>query len=812
MQYNTRKTLINIIFVFLVLLGITGSWFLFYTNSVIQNSQTYVSYIFDIRRLNDEIDTRMGENTTIVNFDAVNRKLNEMTDKLNAVANYPGFYDFFLIRSNRAIFRNFEKAILAKKAMLEEYKTRKSQAIESTINLASNLRHTKEVRTMAGFFTRLILSRFGDALDSEDFDKEVAALHARLAVSETHASVDYNYIGKLMGLNQDLVDLASIEEKNNQLNISAKAIRLIDALNSYIHRNFLILGFGIFVLGLILVLFFARIVSDYVKTIKLRKYARQMDDILEFSNNSLITVDSKGLVIKASEYFKASNNNFLNKPLEFLDEMGERIDIIGNLLESRSIQKYDFAMRKKSDGELVYEKIMATPNFDKSGKLVDADIILQDFSKEYIINERLGRAGFEQKKAATIDKETGFSNHLALTEQLALREHAHVLYISIDQFSNIVFFYNQATVLLILIEIGKTINLCLENNRINAHLYHLQEDKFCVYYQDNRLEADVKHLLSYFTPNIIISDDSGHDISIDLDITIGVSLNVDTINTDRLTQARLAHQKARRNEENLAYYQQNDDSEKIYRQNQYISRLIRYALNTNKITTECQPIFDLQLSNNETNSYQIHSYEILVRMLDEQNKMHYPGEFLGVAKQAGLYLSITRAVINRAFELINRFNYRFSINLSSSDMSNTSVRELMLKKLDECEHPQNVTIEVLETEEIEGSFEEVYGFLKQVRERGCRVAIDDFGSGYANLAMLLELNVDYIKLDGSIVRRLPYDEDAVNLISALANFANNEGYTMVAEFVSDQAILDVVKHLGVRYAQGYLLGRPRMLA
>ena len=344
------------------------------------------------------------------------------------------------------------------------------------------------------------------------------------------------------------------------------------------------------------------------------------------------------------------------------------------------------------------------------------------------------------------------------------------------------------------------------------HLYHLQEDKFCVYYQDNRLEADVKHLLSYFTPNIIISDDSGHDISIDLDITIGVSLNVDTINTDRLTQARLAHQKARRNEENLAYYQQNDDSEKIYRQNQYISRLIRYALNTNKITTECQPIFDLQLSNNETNSYQIHSYEILVRMLDEQNKMHYPGEFLGVAKQAGLYLSITRAVINRAFELINRFNYRFSINLSSSDMSNTSVRELMLKKLDECEHPQNVTIEVLETEEIEGSFEEVYGFLKQVRERGCRVAIDDFGSGYANLAMLLELNVDYIKLDGSIVRRLPYDEDAVNLISALANFANNEGYTMVAEFVSDQAILDVVKHLGVRYAQGYLLGRPRMLA
>ena len=95
-----------------------------------------------------------------------------------------------------------------------------------------------------------------------------------------------------------------------------------------------------------------------------------------------------------------------------------------------------------------------------------------------------------------------------------------------------------------------------------------------------------------------------------------------------------------------------------------------------------------------------------------------------------------------------------------------------------------------------------------MRSHGCRVAIDDFGSGYANLAMLLELDVDYIKLDGSIVRRLPYDKDAVQLIGALASFTNTEGYTMVAEFVSEQEILDVVKSLGIRYAQGFLLGKP----
>ena len=120
-------------------------------------------------------------------------------------------------------------------------------------------------------------------------------------------------------------------------------------------------------------------------------------------------------------------------------------------------------MRKNSKGNLIYEKIIAVPNFDMAGKLIDIDIILQDFTENYTVKNMIKRAKFKEKEASIIDRETELPNHLALNEMLKKQEHAHVLYISLDQFSNIVFFYNQATVLLILIEVGKTINLFIEN-------------------------------------------------------------------------------------------------------------------------------------------------------------------------------------------------------------------------------------------------------------------------------------------------------------------------------------------------------------
>ena len=121
--------------------------------------------------------------------------------------------------------------------------------------------------------------------------------------------------------------------------------------------------------------------------------------------------------------------------------------------------------------------------------------------------------------------------------------------------------------------------------------------------------------------------------------------------------------------------------------------------------------------------------------------------------------------------------------------------------------PQRLVFEVVETEHIR-NYEMVVDFLKQLKERGCRIAIDDFGTGYSNLERLIELRVDYLKIDASLIRRLPGDETVRLLVEAILQFARRVGIRTIAEFVSDERIFNLVRELGIDYSQGYFVGKP----
>ena len=103
---------------------------------------------------------------------------------------------------------------------------------------------------------------------------------------------------------------------------------------------------------------------------------------------------------------------------------------------------------------------------------------------------------------------------------------------------------------------------------------------------------------------------------------------------------------------------------------------------------------------------------------------------------------------------------------------------------------------------------EVSKFIKRVKEYGVKIAIDDFGSGYANFSYIFSLNLDYIKLDGSIVQKVIQDEKMRVLIETVVKMAHSLDMEVIAEFVSSRQIFNFVKKLGVDYAQGYYVGRP----
>lgn len=102
-------------------------------------------------------------------------------------------------------------------------------------------------------------------------------------------------------------------------------------------------------------------------------------------------------------------------------------------------------------------------------------------------------------------------------------------------------------------------------------------------------------------------------------------------------------------------------------------------------------------------------------------------------------------------------------------------------------------------------------FIAQVKDLGAKIAIDDFGTGYSNFENILMLNVDYIKIDGSLIRGISENTRHHIIVETIVTFAQKIGAKTIAEFVSSEEIYTTVKEFGVDYSQGYFTGRPQKL-
>ena len=119
-----------------------------------------------------------------------------------------------------------------------------------------------------------------------------------------------------------------------------------------------------------------------------------------------------------------------------------------------------------------------------------------------------------------------------------------------------------------------------------------------------------------------------------------------------------------------------------------------------------------------------------------------------------------------------------------------------------------LVIEIVESEGID-NFEEVISFIRDIKDIGCKIAIDDFGTGYSNFEYLIKLKADYLKIDGSLIKNIHKDKNIHTVVSTIVNFAKNLNMKVIAEFVEDEEIYDVLKKLDVDYSQGYFFSIPQ---
>ena len=237
-------------------------------------------------------------------------------------------------------------------------------------------------------------------------------------------------------------------------------------------------------------------------------------------------------------------------------------------------------------------------------------------------------------------------------------------------------------------------------------------------------------------------------------------------------------------------------------------RVIREALENDNFVLYAQPILDLRTN-------RIVRYEILLRLRDHAGNIIPPGAFLDVAEQFGLSGDIDRWVLGKVMAVLNDVSLgdelSFAVNLSPRSLTDPELLAMVTgENALSIIGPVRLVLEITETAAIY-NIHVAKDFLRTLRTQGYEFALDDFGKGFSSFYQLKNLDVDYLKIDGSFVRNLSKDPVDKHLVTAMVTLASSLGKQTIAEFVEDEETLEILRSIGVDCAQGFHIGRPTPL-
>ena len=235
---------------------------------------------------------------------------------------------------------------------------------------------------------------------------------------------------------------------------------------------------------------------------------------------------------------------------------------------------------------------------------------------------------------------------------------------------------------------------------------------------------------------------------------------------------------------------------------------IKEALAEERLLCLYQPIY-------HTKTQKVSKYEALVRLIDKEDPQKHiePKYFINMIKGTTQYIKMSKLVLRQVFNVLHQYpELELSLNLDLDDLYNADMMKLITQELSRNKKAANrLTFEILESHEIK-EYEQVALIFQQLKTFGSKIAIDDFGSGYANYVYLIKLDIDILKIDGNIIQELECNmERTKEMIESINTLAKVYGYEVVAEFVSSKEIYEIVSELDITYSQGYYFGKPEPL-
>ena len=410
----------------------------------------------------------------------------------------------------------------------------------------------------------------------------------------------------------------------------------------------------------------------------------------------------------------------------------------------------------------------------------------------FILNAR--RKNIQLKEQYT-DSVTGLPNRIKLLRDINKKNNPCLIIIDIKNFKSINNLYGLKTGDNLLRDFGEKINEYIDDKK---SVYRSGGNQFAILSNIYNLDDDSdEHITKLLR---VIRNNSYHigNIDINLTLTAGVSRDEPEFLIPRAEQAL---QEAKEKNKNYILFDNTKENTERHRKNILWAQKLNTALSDDRII----PFFQV-IKHNKTSKKD--KFEALVRLVDEDGKIILPSFFLDTAKSTRQYATLTKVIIEKTFKIIVKHGISISINFTVEDIRNEKTIKFFKEKLKEYNVAKKVIVELTESEGIE-NYSEVSTFIQEIKKLGCRVAIDDFGTGYSNFTHLIHLNVDYLKIDGSIIKNILRDKNAEIVAKTLIDFASQLGIETVAEYVDSQEILDKVKELGFDYSQGNFISKPQ---
>jgi diguanylate cyclase (GGDEF)-like protein/PAS domain S-box-containing protein len=514
-------------------------------------------------------------------------------------------------------------------------------------------------------------------------------------------------------------------------------------------------------------------------------WAKDLEGNYLFANESicknLLMAKTNEVIGKNDVYFatRERNKHPLNKNWHTFGELCFNSDYV--VLENMKPMKFEEYGNIK--GELVYLEVHKAPLYDSNGVLIGTIGSGRDITSQIILEKT-------NKKLAFYDQLTSLPNRQKIIVDISKNNPYSCVIFNIDEFKEINDFFGT--------ENGDKILKDIANwfSKFNYETYRIDGDEFAILFYDDdsikSIEAKVKDILNLFEQELFRIEEER--------IQITFSAGIAKVKDNLLTKADIAVHFAKEQKIKISVYKEDGNIEQKYKQNIAMATTIREALNDKRIICHYQPILDQRTG-------KIYKYETLVRMINKEGEIIPPIDFLEISKKTKLYPYITREVLHQACNTFKDRKENFSINLSIDDIKDTNIVNEIIKTILDTKTASRITFEILESEEIE-NYQEVRNFTKRLKEIGSKIAVDDFGTGYSNFEHILRLNVDYIKIDGSLIKGMENNKKNRIIVETIVDFAKKIGSKTIAEFVYNEATYLISKEIGIDYLQGFYIGKP----